>query len=78
MPPLDPVFFLHHANLDRLWSKWQQTDPVHKLSAYGGKAHSLTTESASLEDMLDVGGLLESVPVSAVMETTSGMFCYQY
>ncbi|KAF6245118.1 tyrosinase family protein [Nitrosopumilus sp. b2] len=22
--PNDPVFFLHHANVDRLWSKWQE------------------------------------------------------
>lgn len=25
--PNDPVFFLHHANIDRLWAKWQQTHP---------------------------------------------------
>ncbi|GAA2513984.1 tyrosinase family protein [Pilimelia columellifera] len=23
--PNDPVFFLHHANIDRLWSRWQTT-----------------------------------------------------
>jgi hypothetical protein len=23
--PSDPVFFLHHANVDRIWAKWQQT-----------------------------------------------------
>lgn len=23
--PSDPVFFLHHAQIDRLWSKWQET-----------------------------------------------------
>jgi hypothetical protein len=22
--PADPIFFLHHANIDRLWSNWQQ------------------------------------------------------
>ena len=22
--PVDPIFFLHHANIDRLWSAWQQ------------------------------------------------------
>jgi len=25
--PNDPIFFLHHANIDRLWSKWQETHP---------------------------------------------------
>ncbi|MEE8523366.1 MAG: tyrosinase family protein [Thermoanaerobaculia bacterium] len=23
MPPNDPMFFLHHANVDRLWAMWQ-------------------------------------------------------
>ena len=23
--PNDPIFFLHHANVDRLWAKWQET-----------------------------------------------------
>lgn len=25
--PNDPIFFLHHANIDRLWAKWQLTHP---------------------------------------------------
>lgn len=25
--PNDPIFFLHHANVDRLWAKWQLTHP---------------------------------------------------
>jgi len=25
--PSDPVFFLHHANIDRLWYQWQQAHP---------------------------------------------------
>jgi hypothetical protein len=24
MSPLDPIFWLHHANVDRLWSQWNQ------------------------------------------------------
>jgi tyrosinase len=25
--PNDPVFFLHHANIDRIWARWQDTHP---------------------------------------------------
>ena len=25
--PNDPIFFMHHANVDRLWAKWQLTHP---------------------------------------------------
>jgi hypothetical protein len=23
----DPIFYLHHANIDRLWAQWQQANP---------------------------------------------------
>jgi tyrosinase len=29
--PNDPVFFLHHANVDRLWAQWESSHP----DAYG-------------------------------------------
>lgn len=25
----DPVFFAHHANIDRIWDKWNTADPTH-------------------------------------------------
>lgn len=27
---LDPIFWLHHANIDRLWTVWLKRDPKHK------------------------------------------------
>ncbi|HET6250671.1 MAG TPA: tyrosinase family protein [Tepidisphaeraceae bacterium] len=27
--PLDPIFWLHHCNIDRLWEVWIQRDPAH-------------------------------------------------
>jgi tyrosinase len=26
--PTDPIFFLHHANLDRIWAEWQKKNPM--------------------------------------------------
>jgi tyrosinase len=31
--PLDPVFWLHHANIDRLWTIWLARDAAHKNPA---------------------------------------------
>jgi tyrosinase len=25
--PADPLFWLHHANIDRLWAEWQKANP---------------------------------------------------
>lgn len=41
--PNDPVFWLHHCNIDRLWADWQRADPTHAyLPTTGGPAgHNL-------------------------------------
>ncbi len=36
--PNDPVFFLHHAQLDLLWERWKTQHP--KLPAYAPVSHS--------------------------------------
>jgi tyrosinase len=28
MSPLDPIFWLHHANIDRLWTEWDRLHPA--------------------------------------------------
>lgn len=32
----DPIFFLHHAYLDRLWWRWQQADLTARLEDMSG------------------------------------------
>ena len=34
--PGDPLFFLHHTWLDRLWAKWQEEDPETRHAEIGG------------------------------------------
>jgi tyrosinase len=44
MAPNDPVFFLHHCNIDRIWASWQRqyfqnpTDPAQYAPQSGGPA----------------------------------------
>ncbi|TGO44322.1 hypothetical protein BOTNAR_0861g00040 [Botryotinia narcissicola] len=75
----NPVFFLHHANLDRLWWEWQQEEPENRLLAFDGKAPKVATSpTVQLTDMLSVGELKRQLSVREVMQTNSGIFCYQY
>lgn len=63
--PNDPVFFLHHANIDRLWSRWQDLHP--------GERFYLPTTGGALglnlnDPMLPWGGA--TTPASVINHRT--------
>lgn len=76
--PYDPLFFLHHTQLDRLWWLWQQRDQGKRLDAYGGHNHRHSIVQASLEDEITMQGLASPVKVQQVMDTENGFLCYRY
>ena len=60
--PNDPVFFLHHCNVDRLWALWQHAHPASTyLPASGGPpGHNLNDVDAAPDDCRrDARGLLD-------------------
>jgi len=68
--PNDPLFFLHHAFVDKLWADWQTLEPEHR-TAYGGEKKNGSL--ATLQDTLP--GFPEST-VQSVIKTQS--LCYTY
>lgn len=74
---IDPVFFLHHTNLDRLWLKWQEKK-AGRTWEYNGRANSVNLEPAKLDDVLTMKGLGPDMTIRQVMDTKSGIFCYTY
>jgi tyrosinase len=38
--PADPIFWMHHANIDRLWWQWQQANPGQNPNLTGTGANS--------------------------------------
>ncbi|HEU4416265.1 MAG TPA: tyrosinase family protein, partial [Candidatus Angelobacter sp.] len=69
---LDPIFWLHHANIDRLWEVWRQSDPSHSdpddpkwlkgPASVGGRSFSMPMPDGKTwdyvpADMTDLGKL---------------------
>ena len=40
--PSDPLFWLHHANIDRLWAKWQKQHPGERVHITPKTVHRMT------------------------------------
>ncbi|OHE92547.1 monooxygenase [Colletotrichum orchidophilum] len=82
--PNDPLFWLHHAQLDRLWSKWQRHRPSNFAAFSGIPLHPNNTNDSSydLDANADHKMLfdVQSVPVapSMVFDTEAWPLCYRY
>lgn len=83
--PADPLFFLHHNNIDRIWALWQGRDQQ-RLQDYTGntvQGQSPTDGSryplATLDDTIDIG--IQGFPpvkVRDLMDTQGSTLCYKY
>ncbi|KAH7147166.1 monooxygenase [Dactylonectria estremocensis] len=76
--PNEPLFFLHHANVDRAWAKWQGRN-VTRLADYAGFQDLDRTMSASITDTMPILELGDTEPiVKDYMDTEAGPLCYTY
>ncbi|OAA72577.1 putative domain, di-copper centre [Cordyceps fumosorosea ARSEF 2679] len=75
---IDPLFYVHHAQLDRTWWRWQQMYPRTRLLEYEGRHMFNSTGNATLNDELLYGSFAASIPVAKVMDTEGGFLCYKY
>lgn len=75
---IDPIFFLHHAQIDRLWWLWQQEKYKQRAYEYSGPVSDKSDELAQLENVLKMKGLAPDIKVEKVMETNTGFLCYGY
>ena len=74
---LDPIFYLHLTNVDRIWWKWQKRhETIDKLSP-----QSLEI-TVSLDDPLEFisypGMPDHPLRVKDVLKTESDLLCYNY
>ncbi|KXS99614.1 hypothetical protein AC578_9898 [Pseudocercospora eumusae] len=78
LAPADPLFWLHHCQLDRVWWIWQRNQSQRQLAYSGPSFHATPDRNASLSDTLNFDGLMGDVAVVDVITTTAGMLCYEY
>ncbi|KAK1757917.1 putative tyrosinase [Echria macrotheca] len=89
--PCDPIFFLHHANLDRVWWSWQKMDLKKRLTDISGPIELMDygnekTGNVTLAFPVSMGGptTAADVTVGDLMDIKAcgkggkGVLCYDY
>lgn len=75
----EPLFYLHHANVDWHWATWIKGNRRTRLTAYGGhKTIGSTFNDANLSDPLAFLNLAPNPTVRDTMDTTAYPYCYDY
>ena len=54
--PADPMFWLHHAEVDRLWEIWRQTNPT-PAPPLSGSDRIMDPWGESYDDLLGIAAL---------------------
>ncbi|KAK4670793.1 hypothetical protein QC764_603730 [Podospora pseudoanserina] len=85
--PGEPAFYLHHAQIDRVWWIWQNLHPETRTNAIGGTItlnNFPPSRNGTLDDLLDLGvagpaaGVLEIRDVMSTIGIGGGPLCYIY
>ncbi|KAL4887208.1 tyrosinase central domain protein [Aspergillus karnatakaensis] len=77
----DPIFFLHHANLDRLWALWQEKDEEKRRVALNGTSsmyNAPDTPNVTLDSPLLYGELDKVRYIREMMDPMAEGLCYRY
>jgi tyrosinase len=73
--PNDPVFWMHHANVDRIWSQWQKIYPTATITATD-PAYPEFKPTAEMPPTYDKAGVLPVDRVTDVVGTDYGYDAY--
>jgi tyrosinase len=78
--PGDPIFYLHHGNLDRIFWEWQQKDLETRLNQVGGPVVPFDYGGANvtLDFTINMGKLAGDATLESLLDTTGGTLCYTY
>jgi tyrosinase len=79
--PNEPMFWLHHGNIDRMWWIWQNQQPVNRAFQIAGTRTMLNSppsDNATIADILDMGFNAGPTAFKNLVSSVGGKFCYIY
>lgn len=85
--PNDPVFFLLHGQLDRLWAAWQAHNPRNAHAIGGGETQDFSDfdnfptgngTKVTKNTIIYMSNLGPDAKVKDVLNTKGGFLCYEY
>lgn len=86
--PGEPLFWSHHANIDRVWWMWQMLDPETRVGNVSTAISGALTlndlyaphGNGTLTDLQNVGFVQDGfeVELGALLDNTAGMLCTVY
>ncbi|KAJ6559934.1 Di-copper centre-containing protein [Mycena capillaripes] len=86
----DPLFWLHHAMIDRIWFQWQKKHELNKYAFEGGSVQRLENATAfskyptgsapylTMNSEIPTDGLSPTFTVADMISTTEEPLCYVY
>lgn len=77
---IEPLFYLHHAQVDHVYWQWQQKNPAVRLHEVGGKTirNDATSPNVTDDFKVNLGAIAPSIPISDLLDTEGGVLCYTY
>ncbi|KAJ3213092.1 hypothetical protein HK099_007578 [Clydaea vesicula] len=68
----DPIFFLHHNDLDKIWFDWQVNNNISDYAGFDARGEENVVANVTLDDIMEPF----NISVGAVMNITD--LCYQF
>ncbi|KAK7473086.1 hypothetical protein VKT23_001186 [Stygiomarasmius scandens] len=86
----EPIFWLHHAMVDKVFHDWQKANSANAGIFFGGSVEMIENITIyneypnggpaflNLDSTMPANGLFEEATIGDVIDTTSGILCYTY
>jgi tyrosinase len=74
--PADPIFWLHHAYVDRNFRLWQNGDSKKRTTSVGGT--DANGKQITLDYVISMSGVRPDVKVRDLLDTQGPLLCYKY